>query len=89
MLRLFYVKFAVLFLANSVLYTLFLYTAKDEKNEAIFMNRWKSRTNKNNYKCIVLWTLRTKPCNLSNKLDIVPFVGFEPTMSNKLDILHL
>ena len=33
MLRLFNVKFAALFLANSVLYTLFLYTAKDEKNE--------------------------------------------------------
>jgi len=36
MVRLFNVYFAALFLANSVLYTLFLYTAKDEKSEAIF-----------------------------------------------------
>ena len=88
--RLFNVKFAALFLANSVLYTLFLCTAKDGKNKAIFIDVVDiAHHNKNNYKCTVLWTLRTKTCYLSNKLDIVPFVGLEPTMSNKLDILHL
>lgn len=69
------------------LYTLFLCAAKDEKNKAIFIYWWTLRTNKNNYNCIVLWTLRTKPFfNMSKKLDIAPFMGIEPTMSNKLDI---
>jgi hypothetical protein len=45
MVRWFNVKFAALFLANSVLCTLFLYAAKDEKNKAIFFIIW--------------WTLRT------------------------------